>query len=97
MFEVILSDEASLDLEDVINFYSNISFELGDRFITNFDDCLLELENIPFFQIRYDEIRIRQIRKFPVLLHYILYESTKTVVVYGIRFAKSDPENYPSI
>ena len=97
MFEVKLTDEALVDLDLVNDFYSNISFELGIKFLEHFDDCLLQLENIPFFQIRYDEIRIRQIRKFPVLLHYILYESTKTVVIFGIRFAKSDPENYPSI
>lgn len=75
MFEVKLTDEALVDL--VNDFYSNISFELGIKFLVHFDDCLLQLENIPFFQIRYDEIRIRQIRKFPVLLHYILMKARK--------------------
>jgi len=97
MFEIIVSDESLQDLDDVVDFYSNISLELGTRFITNFDECLLELENIPFFQIRYDEIRIRQVRKFPILLHYILSEKDKTATVYGIRFAKSNPDNYPKI
>lgn len=97
MFEIELTDEALNDLDFVIDFYSNISFEWGSKFIHNFDESLLQLENIPFFQIRYDEIRIRQVRKLPILIHYILYESTKTVVVFGIRFAKSNPDNYPKI
>lgn len=97
MFVVLLTKEAWADLDEINDFYSNISFELGNKFIHNFDECVLQLENIPFFQIRYDEIRIRQVRKFPIILHYILYESTKTAIVFGIRFAKSNPDNYPKI
>lgn len=97
MFDVKLSEDALSDLDLVMDYYSNISAELGDRFLQNFDKCLLELENLPFFQIRYDEMRIRQIKKFPILLHYIVYETTETIVVFGVRFAKANPENYPKI
>lgn len=62
-----------------------------------FDECLLQLEEIPFFQIRYDEMRIRQVKKFPILLHYVLYETTKTAIIYGVRFAQQNPDNYPKI
>lgn len=92
MFDVKISEEGLLELDAVTDFYSDISIELGERFLQNFDECLLELEQFPFFQIRYDEIRIRQVKNFPILLHYILYELTRTVVIFGVRF----PENFPN-
>lgn len=96
MFTVLFSEEAMEDLEIAVDFYNNISVELGKKFIQNFDDASLQLENIPFFQIRYDEMRIRKIKKFPVLLHFII-ASNETVIVHGVRFAKQSPENYPKI
>lgn len=95
MFEIIISEEALLDLDDAMDFYSNISFELGEKFMQQFDDSILQLENNPFFQIRYDEVRIRKIKIFPITLHFVINETSKTVIVYGIRFAKENPENYP--
>lgn len=97
MFEVILSEEALSDLDLAMDLYSNISFELGNKFMKCFDEWLLQLEEIPFFQIRYDEMRIRQVKKFPILLHYVLYETTKTAIIYGVRFAKANTDNYPKI
>lgn len=96
MFHVILSEEALQDLDDVLDFYSNISPRLGERLIKYFDECLLQLEDFPFFQIRYDEIRLRQIKKFPIILHFVIHED-KRIIIYGVRFAQQDPENYPKI
>ena len=49
------------------------------------------------FQIRFDEFRLRQVKNFPVMIHYIINEEEKVVKVYGIRFAKSNPDSYPKI
>ena len=38
MFEVILSEEALSDLDLAMDFYSNISFELGNKFMKCFDE-----------------------------------------------------------
>lgn len=96
MFTVIFTEEAIDDLHIAIDYYTNISSQLGKRFIENFDKSSLELEYIPFFQIRYDEMRVRKISKFPLLLHFTITEN-KIVLVHGVRFAKQNPENYPKI
>lgn len=96
MFKVIFTEEALDDLDIAVEYYSNISIELGNRFIKNFDESALELENIPFFQIRYDEMRLRKINKFPVLFHFTVTPN-KNVIVHGVRFAKQNPDNYPKI
>ena len=74
MFTVIFTEEAIDDLDIAIEYYTNISSQLAKRFSENFDKSSLELENIPFFQIRYDEMRVRKISKFPLLLHFTITE-----------------------
>lgn len=71
--------------------------DLKARFLTNFNDTLNQLKEIPYFQIRFDEFRLRQVKNFPVMIHYIISEEKKVVKVYGIRFAKSNPDSYPKI
>lgn len=90
MFTVTFSQEAIDDLDIAFEYYSNISIELGNKFIENFDKSSLELKNIPFFQIFYDEMRLRKINKFPVLLHFTITPN-KIVIVHGVRFAKQNP------
>mgnify|MGYP003599940623 CR=1 FL=1 len=97
MFKVSILKSAKSDLRDGSDYYGAISKELKARFLTNFNDTLNQLKEIPYFQIRFDEFRLRQDKNFPVMVHYILYESTKTAIVFGIRFAKSNPDNYPKI
>lgn len=96
MFTVAFSEEAVEDLDIALEYYRNISLALCEKFIKHFDETTLQLENIPYFQIRYDEMRLRKIKKFPVILHFII-NSNKTVIVHGVRFAQQNPENYPKI
>ena len=96
MFTVLFTEEAIDDLDIAIDYYTTISSQLGDRFIENFDKSSLELKNIPFFQIRYDKMRVRKISKFPLLLHFTITEN-ETEIVHGVRFAKQNPENYLKI
>ncbi|PZU91616.1 MAG: hypothetical protein DI529_00155 [Chryseobacterium sp.] len=97
MFKVSILKSAKSDLRDASDYYGTISKELKARFLTNFNDTLNQLKEIPYFQIRFDEFRVRQVKNFPVMVHYIINEEKKVVKVYGIRFAKSNPDNYPKI
>lgn len=92
MFEVYLTDDAIEDLDAICDYYGAISEIVENNFVQNFDATTKLLEDYPFFQIRYDNFRLKQIDGFPYLLHYIVYEASKTVLVYGIRHAGKDPK-----
>lgn len=94
MFTVEFSEEALEDFETALEYYRDISFELGNKFTSNFDESASQLENIPFFQIRYDEMRLRKIKNFPIIIHFTI-STNKIVIVHGVRFAQQNPENYP--
>ncbi len=97
MFKVSILKSAKSDLRDGSDYYGAISKELKARFLTNFNNTLNQLKEIPYFQIRFDEFRLRQVKNSPVMIHYIINEEEKVVKVYGIRFAKSNPDSYPKI
>lgn len=97
MFKVSILKSAKYDLRDASDYYGAISKELKAKFLSNFNDTLNQLKEIPYFQIRFDEFRMRQVKNFPVMVHYIINEGKKVVKVYGVRFAKSNPDNYPKI
>lgn len=97
MFRVSVLKSAKADLKEACDFYGDISIDLKKRFLSIFNDTINQLKEIPYFQIRYGEFRLRQVKNFPVMIHYIIIEEQKRVKIFGIRFAKSDPENYPSI
>jgi toxin ParE1/3/4 len=40
-------------------------------------------------------MRLRIIHKFPYTIHYIVNEENKTITIYGIRYAPSNPESWP--
>ena len=95
MIKVLISKDAKLDFKEASEHYGMISFELKKRFRQNFYSTIEQLKQIPHFQIRYDNFRIRQVKGFPIMIHYILVKDPDIIKIYGIRFAQQNPENYP--
>lgn len=96
-FTVFLSDDALEDFEGVIDYYGLISKTVRTKFIKGFDKTMIILSENPYYQIRYDNIRLKQVKGFPILLHFIVYTETQTVVIYGVRHGRQNPENYPKL
>lgn len=97
MFRILISKKSKSELKDASDFYGLISQKLKSRFLLNFNHTIEELKLNPYFQIRYDDFRMRQIKNFLVMIHYVIFEKIKTVKIYGIRFARANPDNYPKI
>jgi plasmid stabilization system protein ParE len=81
------------DLHDAIDWYDNISVELGNRFRTLVNDRFDEIERMPSsFAIAFDEIQFARIRKFP---HIVLFHRIGEIVqVLGVFHGASDPEKW---
>lgn len=95
MFKVLISKDAKLDFKEASEHYGMISSELKKKFRENFYSTIEQLKQIPHFQIRYDDFRMRQVKGFPVMIHYILIQDREIIKIYGVRFAQQNPENYP--
>ena len=92
-FEIILHPEAISDIQEGIDYYKLVSNELGRKFLFQINNTITELKQFPFYEIRYDDIRMRKIKVFPYVFHFSVDEINNIVFVYGVQFALQNPES----
>jgi toxin ParE1/3/4 len=105
-FEIILYPDAILDIQEGIDHYKLVSTELGKKFLFQVNNTFEELKQFPFYELRYDNVRMRKIKVFPYIVHFVVDEEKNIISIYGVRFAlqnsesswffKEDPEIYES-
>ncbi len=106
LFQIIVQPEAKLDIQDGIDYYRSISKDLGRKFLDQISQTLYELSEFPYYEIRYDNVRMRKTKVFQYVIHFVIEEESKIVRIYGVRsglrnpdsswFFHEDPENYVS-
>jgi toxin ParE1/3/4 len=96
-FKVVVLYDAVIDYKEALLYYRKISPKVAEKFSSVTDDAIGDLKKNPFYQIRYDEFRMKAIKDFPYIIHYIVNETTSTVSIYGIRNSYGSPDKYPSV
>jgi plasmid stabilization system protein ParE len=91
-FKIVLYDDAVTDFSKALDYYKKISPSVAKKFHSSVNTTFNELKKNPFYQIRYDNFRLKLIKKFPYLLHFIVDEKNKIVFVYGIRSSHQNPD-----
>lgn len=94
VFELVIDDRASRDIEDGMDYYKSVSHNVMQAFYHAILNGFKELCSNPYFQIRYDNIRCYPLRKFPFMIHYKLDESDKTIIILGVLNTYRDPNRY---
>ena len=92
-FEIILYPDAILDIQAGIDHYKLVSAELGKKFLFQVNNTLEELKQFPFYELRYDNVRMRKIKVFPYAIHFVVDEEKNIISIYGVRFALLNPES----
>ncbi|BAU52862.1 type II toxin-antitoxin system RelE/ParE family toxin [Mucilaginibacter gotjawali] len=86
-FESIFRIEAEQDLEDIQDYYNNISPSITDNFFNEFFETMHFIEGEPtLFQVRYREIRIAPLYRFPYGIHY--KETSGKIIIYRVLHTK---------
>jgi len=81
-FKVVISSKAETEFNEASYHYSKISKKLLRSFIKDFKIQTAYLKSNPYqFQIRYSNIRLVLLKKFPYSLHYTI--EGDLVVVLG--------------
>lgn len=92
-FEIILYPDAILDIQEGIDYYKLVSTELGKKFLFQVNNTLEELKEFPFYELRYDNVRMRKLKVFPYVVHFVVDEEKNIIQIYGVRFALQNPES----
>src|SRR5690606_9496321 len=73
-YRIIVSPRAQKEIENAIDYYVLYSANAPANFITKLKEAYSTLETNPFFEIRYKNVRILKIKKFPHSLYFVLNE-----------------------
>ena len=91
-FKVLVLDEAENDFIKAIEYYKTINLTVAKKFYKATNTTLNDLKKNPFYQIRYDDFRMKMIKGFPYVLHFTVDEKLQTAFVYGIRNTYLNPD-----
>ena len=93
IYQLLISDEAALDIVDAYYWYESQRKELGNEFEKNLDDGLKRITNNPHhFQDKYNTVRIHYMERFPYGVHYLL-ENEKIKIV-GVFHTARNPKSW---
>jgi len=90
MFEIEISEYALLDFEEAYLWYEEHRFGLGDDLYLCFDEALEILCREPHFEIRFLDVRILNIRRFPYQIVYRIIDEHKIRII-AFFHAKKNP------
>jgi hypothetical protein len=92
LYNVIRVEPFRRDAKDALDYYDDISNELGERFERGVQHAFNQLSEHPhhYFNLKYGYRRIR-IEGFPYMMVYTIDENNFTVKVFGLFHQHSKP------
>ncbi len=91
-YNVVVKQEAELDLDEAINWYENQRDGLGIDFLLHFEESLIFVRNNPYSSpkvlLEYRKIRLN---KFPYLIYYTVNEQKRNIDVYAVLHTSRNP------
>jgi toxin ParE1/3/4 len=94
VFKIVITRNAFIDTFDGIEWYENQTKGLGKKFYHSVQKRYKTIQQNPYFQIRYDDVRCLPLEKFPYLIHFVVEEERKRVVILGIICTHRDPKTW---
>ena len=93
-YELIIRDEAELDIIEATKYYEKQQTGLGTKFLEQLEQYLEKIQIYPeLFQIKRPPYREAFIKKFPYLIIYEFIENK--VVVYAVFNTRQNPDKKP--
>ena len=93
-YQLLISQDARLDIFDAFLWYENQRDDLGFEFEFSLDEGFKKIVNNPLaFQKHYDNIHIHFIDRFPFGIHYLI-EEDQIIRVFGVFHTSIDPNKW---
>lgn len=93
VFDVKTLLRAEIELDEAVFYYQNIRNGLGEKFLLDYENQLNTLYNFPYFENKYNIIRLLPFKKFPYTIHFSIDEFEKIVSIQAITCNFQNPEN----
>jgi len=90
-FKLKILSRAKLEVNEVTEYYESKSKGLGKVFYLEFKNYSKTLRNIPFFEEKYNIVRILPLKKFPYTIHFTVDENEKIVFIQAVTSNNQNP------
>lgn len=85
LFDINLTQRAINDVENGVEYYNELSENLGFKFADEIDFALQQIAKMPTaYSFRYKNARAKQVNKFPFLIYFIIDDSKTSEEVLRI-------------
>jgi len=91
MYEIVILLRADLEVDEIAEYYESLSNGLGTKFFNEYQDYVETLKTFPFFEEKYNIVRILPLKKFPYTIHFTVDEKEKVVSVQAVTSNYQDP------
>ncbi len=90
-YKTIILPRAKQEVDEAAEYYESKSKGLGKAFYLEFKNYGKTLKNIPFFEEKYNIVRILPLKKFPYTIHFTVDEFEKIVSIQAVTSNHQDP------
>lgn len=91
-YRIVILNRAKEEVDEASFYYESIQKGLGKRFYKEFKTYALTLNSFPFFEEKYNVVRILPFKKFPYTIHFTIDEDQKTVFIQAITCDYQNPD-----
>lgn len=90
---LIIQAGAQEDIGQIISWYNQQKLGLGNHFLDMLDQTLGVISQSPgIFQVRYKDVRMASVTKFPISVHYQFFREENKVVVFAVLHQSRNPQ-----
>jgi plasmid stabilization system protein ParE len=90
-YKVVVKPSVKYDLNEICEYYETLDIEgLSERFIDKINETIDLLSLFPKFEVKYDDIRLIKVLKFPFYIHFQVNEIQKTVFILAVTHTSKD-------
>lgn len=94
-YTLSIEPEAIEDIQQAIDYYNSVKSGLGKKFFLQVDNQFNSLRKNPkAFAVRYNSIRCLPIRKFPYMIHYMVFDDKLQVSIKAVFCTYLDPSKW---
>jgi plasmid stabilization system protein ParE len=87
--------QAKKDLQEAASYYNKQQKNLGRRFLKEVNARVAAISKNPqTCQIRYREVRMALLNKFPYSLHYLIDEDQNQIIILSVFHQAQNPANW---
>lgn len=93
MYKAIILPLAKSDIREAAIWYNKKQLGLGKRFTKEVRETILFLRQNPkVYSVMYGNIRTAVLSIFPFMIHYIVSETDKTIIVLAVLHTSRNPD-----